>query len=174
MVDETKPVATGRAGQHATWKVDGALLLVALIWGTTFVVIKQALTEISTLYFLGLRFSLATVCMLPLLIPIWRRQRSSLMPGLRDGAMAGIFLWLGYLLQTVGLKYTTAGNSGFLTGIYVPLVPLFGAAAYRKRPKRMEVLGVLMAATGMLVLMSPSLASDRDGQLVRPCSPQGH
>lgn len=142
---------------HGHWKADSSLFVVALVWGTTFVLVKHALTEISTLYFLALRFSLATVCMLPLLVPLWRNNRPSLWPGLRGGAVAGVFLWLGYILQTFGLKYTTAGNSGFLTGIYVPLVPLISAALYRRKPQRSELLGVTIAVLGMVVLMTPSM-----------------
>ncbi len=161
MVDQAG-IASSTAQQdcvrsHGKWTADASLFVVALVWGTTFVLVKQALTEISTLYFLALRFSVATVCMLPLLVPIWRNNRRSLWPGLAGGATAGVFLWLGYTLQTFGLKYTTAGNSGFLTGIYVPLVPLIGAVIYRRRPQRAELAGVLATVAGMLILMSPSL-----------------
>ena len=68
-----------------------------------------------------------------------------------------MFLWLGYILQTVGLKYTTAGNSGFLTGLYIVLVPLIGAALLRKRPTACEILGVLIATSGMVVMTLPAL-----------------
>ncbi len=161
MSDQAQAVTSPRQQNivqpHGSWKADAALLLVALVWGTTFVLVKQALGQISTLYFLGLRFSVATVCMLPLLASVWARDRGRLWSGLRDGATAGVFLWLGYILQTFGLRYTTAGNSGFLTGIYVPLVPLLGALIYRRRPNRAELLGVTVAAAGMVVLMLPSL-----------------
>ncbi len=139
------------------WRADGALLIVSLLWGTTFVVVKGALGEISTMYFLALRFTLATGCMLPLLLPVWREDRQRLWPGLLSGTIAGLFLWLGYVLQTFGLRYTTPGNSGFLTGLYVPLVPLLGAVVYRRKPLRTELIGVIVAAAGMAVLMAPSI-----------------
>lgn len=139
------------------WRPDIALFVVALVWGTTFVLVKQALADITTVYFLALRFSLATLCMLPLLLPVVRNSPRLLWPGLRGGAAAGVFLWMGYILQTFGLKYTSAGNSGFLTGLYVPLVPLIGAAVYRRRPQRAELIGVLVAFIGMMVLLAPSL-----------------
>ncbi len=156
--------APGRASKEVIrsgWKADGALLIVSLLWGTTFVVVKEALGEISTMYFLALRFTLATGCMLPLLFPVWRVNRLRLWPGLASGAVAGLFLWLGYVLQTFGLRYTTPGNSGFLTGLYVPLVPLLGAVVYRRKPLRTELIGVIVAAAGMTILMAPSL----DGRL---------
>src|SRR6185437_12895791 len=140
------------------WQADLALALVALIWGSTFVVVKSALTEISTLYFLALRFALATVCMLLMFVPAFRRTAlREIWRGLRGGAVAGIFLWLGYLLQTLGLKYTSAGNSGFLTGLYIVLVPLISAAIYRRWPQARELMGVAIAGAGIIVLTFPSM-----------------
>ncbi len=139
------------------WHADLALALVALVWGTTFVVVKSALNDISTLYFLALRFSLASLC---LLLIFWRpfsqATKRAVWMGLRGGAVAGLFLWLGYVLQTVGLKYTTAGNSGFLTGLYIVLVPLISAAIYRRWPNPREFGGILVASAGMLLLTLPA------------------
>ena len=134
------------------------LAVVALIWGSTFVIVKGALTDISTLYFLALRFSLAAVCMAPLLLVSYRAEgwRNTLQ-GIRGGLVTGIFLALGYVLQTFGLRYTTAGNSGFLTGLYIVLVPLLSAAVYRRWPRPAEVIGVAIAGTGMVLLTLPSL-----------------
>jgi drug/metabolite transporter (DMT)-like permease len=144
--------------QHSHWQADAALAVVAVIWGSTFVVVKQALADVSTLYFLFLRFSLASVCLLVLFAPAFRKMAwREIGQGLGAGAMAGLFLWLGYILQTVGLKYTTAGNSGFLTGLYIVLVPLIGAAVLRKRPSGREILGIAVATGGMVVMTLPSL-----------------
>ncbi len=140
------------------WQADLALAIVALVWGTTFVVVKNALTEISTLYFLTLRFALASLCMLLMFLPAFRRSApGAIWRGLRGGATAGIFLWLGYVLQSLGLKYTSAGNSGFLTGLYIVLVPLISAAVYRRWPQARELIGIAVASAGMAVLTLPSL-----------------
>jgi drug/metabolite transporter (DMT)-like permease len=140
----------------ARWKADLALAFVALTWGSTFVVVKSALPHISTMYFLALRFALAAACMLAVFSPAFRNtQSSALWRGLRGGAVAGLLLWLGYVLQTAGLKYTTAGNSGFLTGLYIVLVPLVGAAVYRRWPQSWEVAGIAVAAAGMVVMTLP-------------------
>ena len=142
----------------ARWKADLTLALVALIWGTTFVLVKQALHNISTMYFLTLRFAFASGCMLLLLLPAFRNAGArAVWRGLRGGFAAGVFLWLGYLLQTFGLKYTTAGNSGFITGLYIALVPLISAAVYRRWPTLSELAGIAIAASGMVLLMIPSL-----------------
>jgi drug/metabolite transporter (DMT)-like permease len=122
------------------------------------VVVKQALGDISTLYFLFLRFAMASACLLLLFAPAFRKMpRREIQQGLTGGAIAGLFLWLGYILQTVGLKYTSAGNSGFLTGLYIVLVPLIGAAIFRRRPGGREIAGILIATAGMIVMTLPSL-----------------
>jgi drug/metabolite transporter (DMT)-like permease len=134
------------------------LALVALVWGTTFVVVKQALSEISTAYFLTLRFGLASACMLGMFLPAFRRSGwPEIGRGLCGGAVAGVFLWLGYILQTLGLKYTGAGKSGFLTGLYIVLVPLISACVYRKWPQTQELLGIAVATAGMVFLTAPSM-----------------
>lgn len=146
---------------HSRWQADAALAFVAIIWGSTFVTVKQALGDISTVYFLFLRFSLATVCMLALFFPAFRKMASrEIAAGLGSGAIAGLFLWMGFILQTLGLKFTTAGNSGFLTGLYIVLVPLIGAAVLRKRPTGREILGIAIATAGMLVMTLPSIAAN--------------
>ncbi len=141
----------------ARWKADSSLAMVALVWGSTFVIVKHALTGISTMYFLALRFGLAALCLLLIFAgPFQKATRSAVVGGLRGGAVAGIFLWLGYVLQTFGLKYTTAGNSGFLTGLYIALVPLISAAVFRRWPQTRELAGIAVATGGMAVLTLPS------------------
>ena len=150
----------------ARWRADLSLAVVALVWGSTFVVVKQALDGITTFYFLAVRFSLASFCLFVIFVPLFRvTDRRKLLHGFGGGAVAGVFLWLGYVLQTYGLKYTTAGNSGFLTGLYIVLVPLLSAAVYRRWPQWRELAGIAVAAVGMAVLTLPSL--DRTSHLNR-------
>ena len=142
----------------AQWKADFSLAFIALVWGATFVVVKGALTDISTLYFLALRFTLGSLCMLPILIPVFRQeQRSTIWRGLRGGFITGMILWLGYTLQTFGLQYTTAGKSGFITCLYIVLVPMFSAVLYRRWPRVRELVGAAITAVGMMLLTLPSL-----------------
>ncbi len=143
---------------HARWQADLALAVVAIIWGSTFVVVKTALHEISTVFFLAVRFTLASACMALLFSgALGKMPGRQIRRGLAGGAVAGLFLWLGYMLQTFGLKYTTAGNSGFLTGLYIVLVPVIGALVFRRRPQWAEVIGIAVAAVGMVVMTLPSL-----------------
>jgi drug/metabolite transporter (DMT)-like permease len=136
-------------------------VLVALVWGTTFVVVKRALDQISTFYFLATRFGLAAICMSLLFVPAmsragWRETRR----GLLGGTIAGLFLWSGYVLQTFGLKFTSAGNSGFITGFYIVLVPLVAAMIYRRLPGAREAAGIVIATAGMAFLSVPSLTAN--------------
>ena len=138
-------------------RADLGLAIVALIWGTTFVVVKRALDDVSTLCFLSLRFAVGALCLLAL---YQRRLRAlpsgELRTGLTGGAVTGVLLWLGYVLQTLGLRYTTPGKSGFITGFFIVLVPVFGAIVFRRRPQAMEVIGLLVASVGIALLTLPS------------------
>jgi drug/metabolite transporter (DMT)-like permease len=131
------------------WRGDLALAFVCLIWGSTFVLVKNALNDISTVLFLAVRFSAAT---LVLLAVYSLRRRPWGMDGLRAGFVVGSFLYAGYLLQTLGLRYTTPARSGFITGLYIVLVPLLCAAVYKKAPGISEWTGVALASGGLGLL----------------------
>lgn len=149
-----------RSKTPARWQADLALAFVALVWGATFVVVKNALSEISTMYFLALRFSLAAASMaLMFCRPLQQARARVVARGLAGGAAAGVFLWLGYVLQTFGLKYTTAGKSGFLTGFYIALVPVLSAAIYRRWPQPRELIGIAIATAGMALMTMPQAGS---------------
>jgi len=122
-----------------------ALAAVAFIWGSTFVIVKEALHDVSTFLFLALRFTLAS-----LLLAFWLRRRLAQPAhfGWRGGALCGLLLFLGYALQTAGLRWTTASNSAFITGLYVVMVPLLGSLVYRNRPRPAEQGGAALAVCG--------------------------
>lgn len=134
------------------WEAEAALLGNSLIWGTTFVLVKAALENVSPLLFLLLRFGLAAA----ILAAIYGRrfERASLGPGL----FAGVFLFLGYFLQTAGLQFTTPSKSAFFTSLSIPLVPLLGALVYRLKPRAIELAGVAIATGGMLLMTVQGLS----------------
>jgi drug/metabolite transporter (DMT)-like permease len=106
------------------WGAQFALLAVAAIWGWTFVLVKESVREVSPFLFLFARFTLATLVLLlifrrPLRLA-WNRQT------LWRGGLIGTALAAGYFFQTWGLVYTTATQSGFITGLSVVIVPLLG------------------------------------------------
>src|SRR5436190_14039033 len=118
------------------------LVLMTFIWGTSFVIIKQALQSISPLLLNAVRMSLAAVIMAAL----YRKQLSALTrPALKAGLVVGIFLFLGYEFQTTGLRLTTPSKSAFLTGISTVLVPLFLVIFWRAHIHLWRVAGILSA-----------------------------
>jgi drug/metabolite transporter (DMT)-like permease len=132
------------------WRAELALAGVCLIWGSTFVLVKNALDDVSTILFLALRFSAATVLLGGLYLA--RGGRLTNIKAVRGGAFTGVFLYAGYVLQTMGLRWTTPATSGFITGLYIVMVPLFAAALYRKMPGVSEWLGVILATAGMALM----------------------
>jgi drug/metabolite transporter (DMT)-like permease len=138
------------AQRPASWKVDGSLVAVTLIWGTTFVLVKQALADVSTLLFLTLRFSIAAVALALMFRKEFRAPNA--LASLLRGVLAGIFLFGGYVLQTAGLRFTSASKAGFITGLYVPLVPLIGGLLHQKLPRISELVGVAIACAGTVLL----------------------
>ncbi|MCL6545321.1 MAG: DMT family transporter [Bryobacteraceae bacterium] len=140
-----------RPGAQSTWKPTVALLLVVVNWGATFTVVKEALEDASTLAFLALRFSLASVVLAIVLVPRWGTFHP-LAASVRAGLLAGLALFGGYFFQTAGLRYTSAPNSAFITSLSVVAVPLLAAFVYRSVPRPAEVAGVALATCGLALL----------------------
>ncbi len=125
---------------------DGALLAITLIWGSTFVVTKGALGGIGPFEFLALRFGLAFIA---LALIFHRRLLSFSFGELRAGALIGLWLLAGYVLQTVGLQYTSASRAGFITGLSVLAVPLIACILLRQRLGIGVGIGVALATAGL-------------------------
>jgi drug/metabolite transporter (DMT)-like permease len=128
---------------------------VTLIWGTTFVVVKAALAEVSTLVFLTLRFWVAAAA----LFVIYRSAVRKV--GTGPGILAGCLLFTAYVFQTLGLERTTPTKSAFFTGLAIPMVPLVNSLVYKIRPRLVEVAGILIASVGMALLTLSSAADLR-------------
>lgn len=125
-----------------------ALAGITVVWGTTFVLVKEALADVSTILFLTLRFVLAAVV-------LWAVFRRSVRARMGPGVVAGVLLFGAYVFQTAGLKLTTASKSAFLTGLSIPMVPLASSLVYRIKPRLFEVAGVLIASVGMALMTLP-------------------
>jgi drug/metabolite transporter (DMT)-like permease len=131
-------------------KAELLLVLVTLIWGSTFVVVKEALADASPLPFLGIRFTLAGI-LLFLVMGRGLGERQALGPGF----LLGVFLFAGYLCQTTGLLYTTPSKSAFITGFAVILVP-FLQALHGFRLRAATIAGALLGLAGIYFLVLPS------------------
>lgn len=132
-------------------RAEWAIILIALIWGSTFVIVKDALHSISTLLFLALRFTLATALLGLAFLGRYGRLRWN-RTALLWGTILGVLVTLGFVLQTAGLRTTTASKSAFLTGLYIVLVPLLASSVYRKAPQFREWLGIFTATGGMALM----------------------
>ena len=133
------------------------LLAVVFIWGSTFVLVKDALADISPLLFNLLRMALAALC----LIVLYRRHIGHIdRRALLFGAVAGLFLATGYQFQTAGLRLTTPSKSAFITSMTVIFVPLL-IVIPRLRPPASHsprwnaFLGALLAFIGIVLLTTP-------------------
>jgi drug/metabolite transporter (DMT)-like permease len=124
------------------------LFYAAAIWGSTFFIVKDSLRFISPTMLVGYRFTLAAVILAIYLL----YKKQPLFRNLKQGLFMGIFLWLLYITQTIGLKITTASNSGFITGLFVAFVPVFAFFLFKKRPTYFGLAAVLLSILGLWLL----------------------
>ncbi len=130
---------------------DAALVAITFIWGSTFVVVKNALPDASTLVFLTLRFALAGGTLL------WLARRVRLDRQLVAGSLVvGSMMFCGYLFQTMGLRLTTPSKSAFITGFSVVLVPVLLGLLFRRFAGWGPAAGVAMAIVGLYLLTMPA------------------
>jgi drug/metabolite transporter (DMT)-like permease len=147
---------------------DLALVLVTLIWGSTFVAVQDAVAHYPVPAFLALRFSLATLGML---LIFGKRLRNLDWWSIKAGVLIGFFLFLGYGLQTIGLKHTTATKAGLITGLQTVSVPLITALWLRKAPKKRILFAAVLAALGLgLISLRGSLIPELGDLLVLGCA----
>jgi drug/metabolite transporter (DMT)-like permease len=139
------------------------LLVVTAVWGWTFVLVKDAVTQYPTLPFLQIRFALALI-VLALVVRRWPRRRE-----LRAGALIGVVLAAGYLTQTAGLTITSPGNAGLITGLFVVLTPvlnrLFGAPI-----PWWTWIAVLVSLAGLVLLTGGPSGMNAGDVLVLACA----
>ena len=128
------------------------LLSLTIIWGSTFVLTKFILEDASPFVYVAIRFITASLLVA---VFFYRRLHSITRDGVVKGLVLGLLLFFGFVLQTVGLKFTTASKSAFITGLMVVFTPLFQLVIERKAPKRGNIIGVLFVALGLYLLTSP-------------------
>lgn len=133
-----------------------ALVLVTMLWGSTFLIIHIAMQHSGPLFFVGLRFTIAGLMALLLF-----RKHMAGITRLEVGAgiAIGCALFLGYFLQTEGLRTITSSQSAFITALYVPIVPLLQWAVLKRPPGLMSWIGVALAFSGLILLAGPEAGS---------------
>jgi drug/metabolite transporter (DMT)-like permease len=132
------------------------LLAVVFVWGTTFTLVKAALTHVSPLLFNLLRMAIAAVV---LILLNFRSLKKLTTQDLKLGALVGVFLAVGYQFQTAGLTLTTASKSAVITGLVVVFVPILATIPHfappgAPKPTLATGAGALLAFIGLALLTS--------------------
>ncbi len=130
-------------------KADLALLIITIGWGSSFLLSKNALADLETFNFLGVRFMIAFFVSCSIFMKrMIKIDKKTLLLGL----FMGVILYIHYALQTIGLNITTVSKSAFITGTNVVMVPIFSALLIKRLPQKSAVLGVVFAFVGMALL----------------------
>ena len=141
------------------------LLFTAMIWGTAFVFQRVSMESIEPVTFNAARMALAAVFVGSVSFLLWKKEKKSASPArtaeeqrrysrntVIGGVCCGCFLSAASILQQMGLVYTTAGKAGFITAMYILLVPITGSLLFRKRNTWLVWLAVLFGVAGMYFL----------------------
>ncbi|HHV62335.1 MAG TPA: DMT family transporter [Firmicutes bacterium] len=128
---------------------DASLLIVTLIWGSAFVLVKDVVQTVPPIVLVATRFLAATVLFG---IVMARRLRFINRRLLAAGSLIGVILFSGFILQTVGIEYTSASKAAFITALSVVMVPLFAALILKRKPTTLSLIGVGLATLGLALL----------------------
>jgi len=139
-----------------TVKSDGLLLVTAAIWGFAFVAQRVGMDHVGPFTYNGVRFALGALTLAPLLLTGTKASHAAAVPMTRrgfiwGGGALGVVLFAAASLQQVALLYTTAGKAGFITGLYVVVVPILGLF-WGQRPSAGTWAGAGLAAAGLFLL----------------------
>lgn len=133
-------------------KAELFLLSLTVIWGSTFVLSKYLLESISPLIYIAIRFAFATI-LFGVFFP--RKAFAGPKSSWKKGGILGVLLFLGFASQTIGLQFTGASKSAFITGMMVVFTPICQLIIERRAPKIGNVIGVILVTLGLYFLTSP-------------------
>ncbi len=134
------------------FRAEPILILCTLIWGATFLIVKNGLQDVSPLLLVAIRFGVASLIFFPFSVRTLLQLR---WPTVIRGCVLGILLFGGFAAQTIGLRYTTASKSGFITGLIVVFTPVFQLILERRNPKWGNLAGIGIVVAGLYGLTSP-------------------
>lgn len=144
------------------------LFSAAIIWGTSFFIMKNALDSLPVFALLALRFTAGAILLGVVCIKKWK---DFTLDYLWRGAIVGGFLFLAYTVQTFGLSFTTPSKNAFLTAVYCVLVPFFTWAVVRRRPDRFNILAAVLCVVGVgLVSLNEELSINLGDLLTLLCA----
>lgn len=132
-----------------TLRYDALLVFVTMIWGSTFLVVKNTVRLSGPFTYLAFAYGVGALT----LALIFRRRLVRITRAeLRNGLIIGLILFTGYALQTTGLQFTTVSKAGFITGLNVPLIPVFMFLLLRQKSARGAVVGIILSFAGLFLL----------------------
>jgi drug/metabolite transporter (DMT)-like permease len=142
--------------RHWLSRQELALVLVTAVWGATFLVVHIAVQYSGPWFFVGMRFITAGLISAVIFA---RVLRGITWKEVAAGALIGVMIFLGYGLQTVGLRTIDSSTSAFITALYVPLVPVMQWLVFGKPPRLLTWIGVVLAFAGLMLIADPGSAS---------------
>lgn len=134
-----------------SFRADLLMLFIAMIWGSTFVAQRLGMDAVGPFFYSASRFILGALLLLPLVYFRGRAENGSTESLWRDGALLGLIIAVGINMQQVGLQFTSIANAGFITGLYVIIVPIIGIFL-RHKMHPSTWLGVFLAVLGTYFL----------------------
>ena len=146
--------------KHIAVLAKSSILLATLIWGTSFVIIKDTLEVINPHYLMAIRFTVAFVVLSAV---FFRRMKSITREMIWQGSLIGFFLFLAYLWQTLGIMDTTPGKNAFLTAIYCVIVPFLAWLIKGPKPDKFNVIAAIMCVAGIGLVSLDGDLSVRNG-----------
>lgn len=139
-----------------------ALLIVAILWGSSLTVVKQSSKTFNPNFILAIRFTLAAIL---LSIIFWKRLRQAKFDDLKSGLLIGIFLFMAYSSQTLGVKFADPGRSGFLSASYCVIVPFLGWIVFKQRLDRYNLSAAALCITGIFFISLSGSSAHVDNPL---------
>lgn len=144
-------------------RADLGLLSVTFFWGTTFIVSKQILVDIPLPVYMVIRLTIAAAA---LNLYALRFRKEWTLKLVLNGSLLGLLLYLSYFFQMWGIQFTSASNAGFITGMSVVLVPVFGFFFFKMKPTLNVLFGIVLASAGLLLLTGANPLHWNDGDLL--------
>jgi drug/metabolite transporter (DMT)-like permease len=149
------------------WFANVCLLAVTFVWGATFTLTKGALDHVPAMAFLSVRFLVASAGLVLVVLSSKPSRRALRMTRTwRLGGLLGLMLYGAYACQTIGLVFTTPAKAGFLTGLFVVLVPILGIWVLRQAPQLRVWIGAMLALCGLALLCGADIIHLAPGDLL--------
>lgn len=145
-----------------SWQADLVLLLLAVIWGSTFPLLKIGVAHIEPLNYIGYRYFFASILLALCFFPTLKNIKKEEALG---GCVLGLFLSIGNILQAVGIRYTTASKAGFITGLYITILPFLAYFFLKTKLRWKHWVATFLALIGLYCLSINEALTFQKGDL---------